>query len=547
MPGFVNPDETESRQSLYRDLLSHLNETIWGSPSTLPRSESGQYTLDFNPVEAFDKTKNPEGLIYAEPDINWIESAVGNKGPGWQSRTLDWLAGRLGKAPKQATVESWLSKAKGAGLPTEERDLLTKALSEMSGYSSKDRIGADAVGFMAEKAGLPTQGIEAKILSEDAARRYTNAHDALEIYTHKIHDKIERTVHSDRFAQSQSKQDTFENLSQLERKIRLKQADIYKLIHENSPRWSQYNLDEVTSPREILYKAKGSTYKNQDIETHYGNLGEGLQWHQREGKLRFPEGESTHLTEQQSDLASEWAKAQKTNGPDLTGRYIYDETGRRQQVTQDMLRTINTIDGPRTGYTNHRGNFVIVNDPIYNAPKPTLHENWYKTGFRDLVNRAVKEDSKFISWDSAAVQKKRWPAGEGTDKFFDQHYDQKLVNFVKKEYGVTPEKVELGKPRGIKDYQTGQAVPKDELKIVEGIAGDSRNYSITNKNESEIFNVFNSKQQAEDFIEYMYKNIDPKDSKVVWRIPVTDEIRRKVLLEGQYFSKNEEANRPYYG
>lgn len=74
MPGFVNPDETESRQNLYRDLLSHLNTTIWGSPSKLPHSESGQYTLDMNPVEAFDKSKNPEGAIFAEPEIHWSEA-----------------------------------------------------------------------------------------------------------------------------------------------------------------------------------------------------------------------------------------------------------------------------------------------------------------------------------------------------------------------------------------------------------------------------------------------------------------------------------------
>src|SRR5574343_432912 len=74
MPGFVDPNESESRQSLYRDLLSHLNETIWGAPSTLPRSESNKWTTDFNPVEAFDKSKNPEGLIYAEPDIKWTEA-----------------------------------------------------------------------------------------------------------------------------------------------------------------------------------------------------------------------------------------------------------------------------------------------------------------------------------------------------------------------------------------------------------------------------------------------------------------------------------------
>src|SRR5574343_116007 len=76
MPEVIDPNESESRQSLYRDLLSHLNTTLWGSPSILPYSESGKHTLDFNPVEAFDKSKNPEGAIFAEPEINWIESQI---------------------------------------------------------------------------------------------------------------------------------------------------------------------------------------------------------------------------------------------------------------------------------------------------------------------------------------------------------------------------------------------------------------------------------------------------------------------------------------
>lgn len=505
MPGFVNPDETESRQNLYRDLLSHLNTTIWGSPSTLPRSESGKYTLDMNPVEAFDKSKNPEGAIFAEPQLNWIESAINTKGPGWQSRTLDWLAGRLGKAPKQATVESWIAKAKGAGLPTEERNTFERMLSE-SNYGPKDRVGAETLGFMAEKKGLPTQGIETKELSELASYRNTKKHIALQRGESTLSNRIVNILLDKR-----TEDVPIEKLQNVRDTLHSRARSIYN--EDFTPKWSQYNLEEVTSPREILYKQRGSTYKNSDIEAHYGDLGGGLQWHQREGKLKFPEGESTHLSEQQSDLMSEYIKGVSKHKELLSG-------------------------DPK----------IAFEDSVFSSPKPTLHENWYKTGFRDLVNRAVKEDSKFVSWDSAAVQKKRWPAGGGTDKFFDQHYDQKLVNFVKKEYGVTPEKIELGKPRGIKDYQTGKAIPKNELKIVEGVAGDSRNYQIVNKNESEVFNVFNSREQAENFIEYMYKNIDPKDSKEVWRIPVTDEMKRKVLLEGQYFSKKDEDNtfrRPY--
>src|SRR5574343_710516 len=711
MPGFVDPNEQESRQSLYRDLLSHLNTTIWGSPSTLPYSESGRYTLDMNPVEAFDKSKNPEGAIFAEPQLNWTESVAkvdavkmlahgakviysdllknipkntqfrtnvrdliraarntpqelltplkrtdvaaiperqtaglywprgsasvkdqalstdvplveidprkgadsanvwfheiihgrhidaplyskrmdeqtggdvyrrylelitnkganigeglasstgksfywdnpkelvardfaesvskvpsnaqndmvlmeelytnalerttgkmqskatkltkrianeqlldkrmqrsfpgidwkslvkevgrdrrivgpsyldlenkplseinpnwmkdkvkstinkaeelfkkidtyaaesgpmasmegppSTKGPGWQSRTLDWLAGRLGKAPKQATKESWLAKAKQAGLPTEEREIFNRVFSDL-GYSPKDRVGAENIAFALEKTGgpsqtLPTQGIEAIELSAERADRYQRALEKIdEARTDLLtgYKSKRRQLHMERYESNHPGSDLYKTL-------RNKSDDLSEKITEFRPRWTIHNLDEVTSPREILYKAKGSRYKNPDIETHYGDLGEGLQWHQREGKRKFPEGESTHLSEQQSDLASEYAHA-------------------LERVKKQGKRSLE--------------------DTIYDdVPKPTLHENWYKTGFRDLVNRAVKEDSKFVSWDSAAIQKKRWPAGEGTDKFFDTHYDQKLVNFVKKEYGVTPEKVAVGKGKG---------------------------------------------------------------------------------------------------
>jgi len=479
-------------------------------------------------------------------------------GPGWQSRTLDWLAGRLGKAPKQATAQSWSAKAKQAGLPPSEREALESVLSN---YAPNDRVGADNLAYTVEWAGkLPTQGIETKELSQAKAYRYQKAQERLHDVHKYISDRI-KTYRETKFKNTQHTQqynDLYERVTNPEyNKLNILQKQLYKKklavrdkAEQLAPRWSQHSLDEVTSHREILYKQKGSTYKNPDIETHYpGKLGEGLVWHQREGKLTFPEGESTHLTEQQSDLISERIRVLKE--------------------TDDFRRA------------NPEAKLRGVDEYLQKIP---LEKDWYKTGFRDLVNRAVKEDSKFISWDAASVQKKRWPAGEGTDKFFDSHYDQKLVNFVKKEYGVTPEKINISKPEGFVD-ELGKQLPRekiairklyytndpDSVKFSQASDGDwyaevdgswtgqyfksldeakasvRRPYYELGYKDNTGWNSlgvseFDSAEQAKDFIRYKYEEV--KDIKEVWRIPVTEEIKRKVLLEGQYFSKVA-PSRPY--
>lgn len=596
MPEVVDPNESESRQSLYRDLLSHLNTTLWGSPSTLDNlnpiktigetyseltyrpseEELKSNSIEFGPegkalpktiagklsrftrklaldtlysgANALERAYRGEASIQdaAEAALTAISggsfgsggSTIANAGPGWQSRTLDWLVGRLGKAPKQATTESWIAKMKQAGLPEAERTEVEDTIRAI-GYNPKDRIGANKLAFEMEHQGnLPDLGIETRILSN----RYTDIHDAMVSKQNKLLKKMQdTTTPTAEWNRAGKAYDTIEDRLDF----------IRKKMSSESPRWSQFNLEEVTSPREILYKQRGSTYRNPDIETHYGDLGEGLQWHQREGKLQFPEGQSTHLSEQQSDLASEYAKQQKIGGNQEERQRIIrrieqlrDPNSSMAQLSEDTRRTL----------INQLSSELMASHG--NVPKPTLGENYYKTGFRDLVNRAVKEDSKFVSWDSAAVQKKRWPAGEGTDKFFDQHYDQKLVSFVKKEYGVTPEKIELGKPRVFLD-RNNKPIPRELLMVEKGGITSDDGYRIVYKNPEatgafsdakyETFHSFSTKEQAEDFIRYKYETVDPKDSKQIWRIPITDDIKRKVLLEGQYFSKKPEDDfrRPY--
>lgn len=71
-----NLPDVETRTNLYRGLIEHLDKVVFGEKFDLPRSESGQYTAALNPVEAFDRTKFPEGMIFSEPDTKWTESQI---------------------------------------------------------------------------------------------------------------------------------------------------------------------------------------------------------------------------------------------------------------------------------------------------------------------------------------------------------------------------------------------------------------------------------------------------------------------------------------
>jgi len=455
------------------------------------------------------------------------------------------------------TAESWIAKAKQAGLPPDERALLEQNIKNT--YTEKDRIGAENISYLMEKSGLPTQGIESIELSEELARPFHKKAAAAEYGMDKLQSRVQRLIDTEGYIKKQSE---IQHLDKAMYRLQNKQEAAIEKAEQIEPRWYQYSLDEVTSHREILYKQRGSTYKNPDIETHYpGELGEGLVWHQREGKLKFPEGESTHLTEQQSDLISEWVKHGNKQDKNV---YIWEGMAGEEYTTPLRNIEIRRLDDESFGIVERSTGREFETFPTRrmaeqhieqssgeaNVPKPPLEKDWYKTGFKDLVNRAVREDSKFISWDSAAVQKKRWPAGEGTDKFFDSHYDQKLVNFVKKEYGVTPEKINLGKKSGFSDPQTGESISADKITIKEYRyeSGEPYYEVVANPGAGQPFvnlgiREFDTREAAQLFIDAAAKAGGGVDE--VWRIPVTEEMKRKVLLEGQYFSKKDDFSRPY--
>ena len=75
MPGFIDRDPERSIKEVYEDLSNHLKEVLFPK-AELPYSASNQYSRDLNPVEAFDRSVNPEGAIFAEPNVPITESQI---------------------------------------------------------------------------------------------------------------------------------------------------------------------------------------------------------------------------------------------------------------------------------------------------------------------------------------------------------------------------------------------------------------------------------------------------------------------------------------
>ena len=376
-----------------------------------------------------------------------------------------------------------------------------------------------------------------------------------------------------------------------------------KLIEEQSilaqdavgkrPHWPQYNIEGVENPREVLYHAKPKSgepeYLNSDMETHYGrDKGKNLLFHQREGELTLPDGKrSTHISEQQSDWHAEYAKKAKIGGM-LTDEEINNNFIR--QLNQP-LTDITPQSRARFTYLSHLWQTAPDSEALANnsyelrqwalgktdrlessfirdmdmgltqwqvrrantsaTPEPPMKDTWHKMGFKDAVKRAVEAGHDYVTWDTADTQIKRWPAGEGSEKYFKKHYDESLVKLAAKEYWVKPEKIQF-KKAGKEQIEfpseefggESLVVPRDELGIRPGNSrrGEQpgRSYifhpDYPNLADAE-WNSFNSREDAVRFMDEMNHSGGPGEPREVWRIPITEEMKRKILLEGQYFSK----------
>lgn len=523
--------------------------------------------------------KSPEEMGRAALEFagNMVGMPGGSSGLGsgariarpWQSRTLDTITGVLPtgkKFPDTATPQTWLSKLKGAGLPKEEVEVAESFLTAADPRSKLDRQqlasaldeGRNKERYMAARnelmvlrkaakdegyAGIETQGDiatmdRALVLRREMEQAATDrmalptlgvtktelggpewavAQDKLDKNSALI-DYLRKSIDDRLLIAAKEKypnanintsnlheyknRELVDSISSTDEGFAYDLSNYNRVLRENMklidettgkrPRWSQYNIEGVENPREVLYHAKPksgeSEYINSDMETHYGqDKGKNLLFHQREGELTLPNGKkSTHISEQQSDWHSEYEKATKISAKkqELAAKAVErnDIEFLRGEIP-DGFDVDNMSDSSVLGYAKR---YLVRRAGM---PEPPMKDTWYKMGFKDAVKRAVEAGHDYVTWDTADTQIKRWPAGEGAKKYFDQHYDEKLVKLAAKEYGVKPEKVVL---------QT------DEIAGLSGVSGELVPIKKTNE---------------------------------VWRIPITEDMKRKILLEGQYFSK----------
>lgn len=429
------------------------------------------------------------------------------KAAPWQSKTLDFVLGNPGpwkQPPKAASPQQWLSKAKSAALPREETEFLFPFLEKAD---PKGKITGEQIAIALEGKGpgtLPALGVTRTELGGPA---YHAAQKKLDEIAPKAQEAIEK-LRGFREANTPSSSPELLEAKKNFNELLDTQQKLTEDVAGKRPKWPQHQLEGIENPREILYHAKGKggeDYINSDMRMHFGEKGKNLAWFQQEGDLRMPDGKkSTHISGLQNDWAAEYAKQQS-----------------------DINRADNLP--------------YHVQHPV---PEPPMKDTWWKTGLKDAVRRAVVEGKDYLSWDTAEIQSKRYPdPNPGTHKYFQKHYDENIPKQLAKDYGVKPEKVNISE--GTKftvDLMTDvgelKSRPVDSLTIWRGKEGEGPGPNldwIVGDPDFGTYGHFETLLQAEKALKELRKM--QKEEKQVWRIPITDEIKRKVLLEGQYFTK----------
>jgi hypothetical protein len=490
------------------------------------------------------KFKSPEEMGSAALDFAGNMAGTPGFGSGlgsgarvavpWQSRTLDTVLGNTPagkKMPESATPMTWASKLKGAGLPKSEYDIAERFLDEAD---LKSKMTRKQLAAALEFEGLPTQGVTVTELGgpkwvagqkrlDEIPTLVTKAKEAQNARIHEMYKERGVPVSFEEYSVDHKWKELHKQRTQLlQEQMQLATDALGK-----RPHWPQYNIEGLENPREVLYHGKPksgeSEYINSDMKTHYGEKGENLIFHQREGELKLPDGKkSTHISEQQSDWHAERAKQDEALA-------VIKRAPEQAERLQDFVRST--------------------------VPEPPMKDTWYKTGFKDAVKRAVEAGHDYVTWDTADTQIKRWPAGEGAEKYFKGHYDEKLVKFAAKEYGAKPEKVKVGKSGKVENMVELPADNFDDETAtfarrgfyIRRDPGDSNVFVVGHDEIGGTFNsewnVFGSHDAAEQFLSDHLTHGRAKQ-KEVWRIPITEDMKRKVLLEGQYWTKKDKAATP---
>ena len=340
------------------------------------------------------------------------------------------------------------------------------------------------------------------------------------------------------------------------------------------PKWPQYNIEGLKDYKEEYFHAplkEGGTYRNADMEMHFSDKPDNLLYLKHQGTLELPDGKkSTHMSTLQNDHAAEYDRFKgKAGYPVYATETIM---GDMEAFPLDDIRVVgNSTDGfgvmhRPTGRildgglpTRSAAELIIKENTGENprVPEPIMLNTWWKHGLKSSLRDAVKQGHDYFTWDPADTQMKRFAgAGEDVAQYMKNHYDNNIPGFLKKEYGVEAKKVTIRKEghylpdEGIFDPHTGENIPRDQLRVVEGRAGHAPDeyiyYDIGREYpDGRTINIglteASTRQQAQRDLDHYLRGIDEaaarrKSQQDVWQIPITEEIKKKVQ-EGQFWSK----------
>lgn len=498
------------------------------------------------------------------------------KAAPWQSRTLDTILGQgQRKVPESASPDRWMSILKGSGLPKEELD---KVSSVMPMLDPKSKVsGSQLAAVLEHPKYLPTLGVtrtelggpkweamqkrlnDLNITHTDIQQRMIQRESALKDILIKENPTIKEAEFGNVFRSMKRVDPEYQKIIAERNKLIGEHAKLSQQSVGKRPHWSEsyHNIEELKSPREVLYHAPPKEvwrgeYSNHDMRLHYPGKDKNLLFHQREGILEFPDGKkSTHISEQQSDWISEFEKSSKGVGDILSFKAsdgtVY--TGQKPIIIRDehrgKFRITNEngiwLDDTLFDNLSEAKKFIKENSIIKDVPEPPMKDNWWKMGLKDAVKRAVEAGHDYLTWDTPETIIKR--GGEKIRGVAENHYGNNVPGFLKKEYGVETKRVPVGKTEGrVVDLLSDRGetvnrpvealsiyrVPAEEapLPTLRWVVGDP---------DFGTYAHYGSLREAENMLNQLLE-YRRKDREVL-KIPITEEMQRKVFLEGQFFSK----------
>lgn len=320
--------------------------------------------------------------------------------------------------------------------------------------------------------------------------------------------------------------------------------------------WEDYTTGKADNYREILWKMPESSYSNQAMRTHWGDE-EGVVVHARIDDQRLTNGSKALFIEEiQSDWHNEGHKQGYSDAANLDelktevalkkmaisdayvamssveGKYTallqdFDRiTNDNEAWQRDVASLIKKLKDAEDAHARARHDHFIAAEKLRTAvsngyvPDAPFRYNYHEYALKNLLRMAAEEEYDALAWTPAYMQSERW-----SDEYAEGYrieYDQDIPKFLNKygkQWGAKVERIGLdGVDTGIVDEAYIDSLTERNYEIIRKLR--------TIQNEAEAAQLMSEAQKLQEEIRKARLG-------TVWAIPITPEMKRSVLYEGQ--------------